>query len=205
MTSQLSSSVSKGTTSTFNMSATALMRDLRQRVLVKSEPPSTQEQKRLVLRLAIDYGTTKLAAAWQIWNTADNTSLQGPYDVRFPSGEYKTANIAAYDNGKFLWGREVADLVAAGDLSEGKVVRLAKLAILPDDQTKPIMDTAMRKLMQAGKSLEDLIEDGLRAMIDFSVKDASKTLQGLHYNTADMPVELFLSVPQSKSEATRVC
>ena len=71
-------------------------------------------------------------------------------------------------------------------------------AILSDDQTQAVAETVLRKLDAAGKEIEDLVADGLRAMIDYSREDAMKTLQGLHYNIADMPMQLFLSVPQSK-------
>lgn len=150
-----------------------------------------------VFRLAIDYGTTKIAAAWQICNE-DSTSIMGPFDVRFANGELKAPNIAAYDNGHFLWGKDLAQRLEVGDISETRVIRFAKLAIFPDPQTVEFKEQVDHKLGRANKTIHELVEDGLRAVIEHAKNHAAETVEGSEFNVMAMRLELFLSVPQSE-------
>ena len=118
--------------------------------------------------------------------------------MRFGNGEHKAPNLTAYDNGEFLWGRTIVDRLDADDISESQVIRFAKLAIFPDPQTAEPKERVMKKLEAANKTIEDLVQDTLQAVIKYATNDAVRTLEGQHHDVAEMPMHLFLSVPQSK-------
>ena len=125
--------------------------------------------------------------------------------MEYENNLHKVPNIAAYHDGKFHWGYELADELVSNTIPESKVIRLMKLAIFNDSLTVDIKSRIQKKLDEANKTVEELIEDMLRAVISHCREYLRRDHPiRLTYDIDRIPQELFLSVPQSKLTAQRL-
>jgi len=151
-------------------------------------------QESFCKRICVDFGTSKLAGSWQI-SYADESFYQEPNDIDFGNNETKLPNAATWVDGEFIFGRELENRLLREELAEDLVIRDAKLAIFADPMTQDIKRQVDAQLGALGKTKHDLVVCILRHMIS-EAKIAMEDNHGYSHDLNEMPMKLFLSVPQ---------
>ena len=102
-----------------------------------------------------------------------------------------------YYEGRFVWGCEIGRLIDQRRLSPSSVVSLAKLALYEDHRTDPIRTEVNSAFQNQGVTLDYLLTDLLRALVDYGRKKArelpryqqavDQSLMGLFYGPTGFP------------------
>ena len=147
------------------------------------------------LFIAIDYGTKTLAVASRIAKPGETAELAQVCDITFHGKEdYAPQKVAWDDDGKFLWGWELDDAIKKG-FSREKVIELWKLLLYKDHRTSAIAERVKEQLLLYGKSIDQLLEEHMRALLQATMDHIKRQVQ-TPKNIDSMPTKVFMSVPQ---------
>ncbi|GAB1736550.1 hypothetical protein NU219Hw_g7696t1 [Hortaea werneckii] len=159
-------------------------------------PPTT-------FMIALDFGTTKSAAAFRMAHSDGPPRrydiIEAEQDIR----REKTAPmIAAWLNDKFVCGHELQTLIYEGKVAEQEVMRFFKLLLYDDWQESESAQHAMRLLKEAGKSTQDLFTAVLSRMYFYAQEHILRRAKN-KYDTSNIPRKVYLTVPKNASFSAR--
>lgn len=153
--------------------------------------------------IALDFGTTKSAAAFRIAHSDGPPRRYDIIEIEQGIRREKTAPmIAAWLNDEFVCGHELQTLIDKGQVAEEKVMRFFKLLLYDDWQESESAQHIARILQEAGKSKEDLFTAVLKRMYLTAQEHIRKHAKN-KYDMDNIPKKVYLTVPKNASFSAR--
>ncbi|KAM3420502.1 hypothetical protein BST61_g3770 [Cercospora zeina] len=165
-----------------------------------------------VLRVAIDWGTSKVAVAAQIAIPGQQLSEHAIHDVVFDGNSTTAPQQIALDGDDIVWGHELRTRLNRGEILHDKVISLLKIAFYQNHATSALTERVMEQVESLKESLIEkhpdrkiydakvlLLAKHLKSVVEFTVRQLeSKVATKAQYPEGmigKMPVELYISVP----------
>ena len=168
---------------------------------VNQEQTNQINHEQLSINLGLDIGTANITAAYSVHNPGVTSEDVKVHSISFLEEGCAAPNIVSIHASRVVWGFELRDLMAKGEVREEEVVEFMKLGLYEgiDTEMAEAWEIIKAQLKRLNYDFDKLLAGQLEAIVLDCLHEISRSITTFNVNKeklAELPVKIRVCLPE---------